>query len=251
MTNGAIQALKSGRTRRTARWAAARSALRPAGRANTGRRAPCAAPDSAETSLNRFIIEATVPPEKPPRIVRTRIFTWRQGAPKRCRARACRKCTPRSNGTESNPQQCTIRAPVRRAVASCLLDHAPHPLHFAGQVAVVGAGLGTSLHERLAIQRIRAHGGDDDARPCGRARASRRGRRPRRPSSSWSFPALVPERLAQLLQLAAASGRPPPSATHRRARTARTGTARGSGRRSWWRRRRRRRTAWRARHAAS
>ena len=58
---------------------------------------------------------ATVPPEAPPRIAFTRIFTLVQGSPKRRTASCCRNITPRSDGIESKPQQCTMRAPLARA----------------------------------------------------------------------------------------------------------------------------------------
>jgi hypothetical protein len=68
--------------------------------------------------LTTFIRLATVPPENSPRITLTRILTRVQGAPSRFIAWRCRKCTPMSEGMESNPQQCTMRAPDFRAVAS-------------------------------------------------------------------------------------------------------------------------------------
>ena len=61
---------------------------------------------------------ATVPPENPPRIVRTRIVTRSQGLPKRRMASRWRKNTPRSDGIESKPQQCTMRAPDFFAASS-------------------------------------------------------------------------------------------------------------------------------------
>ena len=58
-----------------------------------------------------FIRLAAVPPENPPRIARTRILTRVQGCPSRRIDSRCRKYTPRSEGIESKPQQCTMRAP--------------------------------------------------------------------------------------------------------------------------------------------
>ena len=55
---------------------------------------------------------------------------------------------------------------ARTARAGCGLmtqDHAPDPLHLAGEVAVVGAGRGAGGDQRLAVQRIGAHGRDHDA----------------------------------------------------------------------------------------
>ena len=51
-----------------------------------------------------------MPPENSPRITLTRILTRVQGAPSRFIAWRCRKYTPMSDGMESNPQQCTMRA---------------------------------------------------------------------------------------------------------------------------------------------
>ena len=63
---------------------------------------------------------AIVPPEAPPRIALTRSFTREQVLPYFCIACFCRKCTPRSEGIESKPQQCTMRAPEARAAPSYL-----------------------------------------------------------------------------------------------------------------------------------
>ncbi len=60
---------------------------------------------------------AAVPPEKVPRIARTRPWTWPSGAPKRSTARSWRKRTPRSKGIESKPLENRMRAPEAWAAA--------------------------------------------------------------------------------------------------------------------------------------
>ena len=42
--------------------------------------------------------------------------------------------------------------------------HAPDPLHLTGEVAVVRTGLGAGLHERFAVERVRADRGDHHPR---------------------------------------------------------------------------------------
>ncbi|MFC5041392.1 hypothetical protein [Ornithinimicrobium kibberense] len=60
--------------------------------------------------------ESIVPPLIPPRSRRTHsVVSVSPPAPSACAAR-CSRWTPRSEGTESNPQETTIRAPVPRAV---------------------------------------------------------------------------------------------------------------------------------------
>jgi hypothetical protein len=65
-----------------------------------------------------FSMLATVPPLKLPFILRTNSLTELQGRPKRSIACSCRNRQPRSDGIESKPQECTIRAPVSTARAS-------------------------------------------------------------------------------------------------------------------------------------
>ena len=57
---------------------------------------------------------AIVPPEKPPRMSVTRSVTFAKAPPAAFESMR----VPRSDGIESNPQACTIRAPDSRATAS-------------------------------------------------------------------------------------------------------------------------------------
>ena len=43
------------------------------------------------------------------------------------------------------------------------VDHAPHPLHFAGEVAVIDARLDDGLDELRPVQRVRTHRGHHHA----------------------------------------------------------------------------------------
>jgi hypothetical protein len=61
---------------------------------------------------------AIVPPDAPPLSRLTRILTRVAGTPHVAFACCCRNQTPMSEGTESKPQQCTMRAPDRLAAAS-------------------------------------------------------------------------------------------------------------------------------------
>ena len=56
-------------------------------------------------------MDAMVPPLAPPFMAWTRMATRSHGAPRRSVARCWVNHTPRSDGMESNPQACTIRAP--------------------------------------------------------------------------------------------------------------------------------------------
>jgi hypothetical protein len=62
---------------------------------------------------------AAVPPLRPPLTLRTKHFTCRHGGPPASFAACCTTSVPRSDGIESNPQQCTMRAPVSLARAWC------------------------------------------------------------------------------------------------------------------------------------
>jgi hypothetical protein len=58
-----------------------------------------------------------VPPLKPPRtLVRTSVVSVSSPAPSALTC-SCSTCTPMSEGTESNPHECTMRAPVERATS--------------------------------------------------------------------------------------------------------------------------------------
>ena len=61
-----------------------------------------------------------MPPENVPRMSRTRPLTREAGAPNTRLASSCTKNAPSSNGTESKPQENTMRAPLAFAAASCL-----------------------------------------------------------------------------------------------------------------------------------
>jgi hypothetical protein len=66
------------------------------------------------------------------------------------------------NGVEAAAvHQPRTRSACRRLVT---LDHAPDPLHLAGQVGIVGARSRAGRDQRLAVQRIGADGRDDGAR---------------------------------------------------------------------------------------
>ncbi len=82
---------------------------------------------------------------------------------------SCRtvKYAPRSCGTESNPQECTIRAPVSRARASCRTVHEVDEFRLTGQVQIVGARIGAGGHELLAVLQIGADGGGQHPRAAG------------------------------------------------------------------------------------
>lgn len=60
---------------------------------------------------------AIVPPLAPPFIAFTRSATEVHGTPNSARACCWVNHTPRSDGIESNPQACTIRAPLASASA--------------------------------------------------------------------------------------------------------------------------------------
>ena len=59
-----------------------------------------------------FIIEAMVPPLAPPFAPLTPMLMEVHGSPKRSCASRCRNQTPMSDGTESNPHEWTMRAPL-------------------------------------------------------------------------------------------------------------------------------------------
>ena len=63
---------------------------------------------------------AAVPPDRVPRMSRTRPLTRKAGVPNTRLASSCTKKAPSSNGTESNPHENTMRAPLAFAAASCL-----------------------------------------------------------------------------------------------------------------------------------
>ena len=62
---------------------------------------------------------ANVPPEKVPFIERTRPFTRGTVLPSVANACCCKKKTPKSKGTESKPQEKTMRAPLFLAASEC------------------------------------------------------------------------------------------------------------------------------------
>ena len=66
-------------------------------------------------------MDATVPPLKPPFIVATNRTS--ASSP----AASCSSSTPRSDGMESYPHECTIRAPDSRAGASQRSTRQPDP----------------------------------------------------------------------------------------------------------------------------
>ena len=83
--------------------------------------------------------------------------------------------TPRSDGTESKPQACTMRAPVAGAASCAVSMLSPHEQHLAGQVGVVRAGGGAGLHQRQPVPGVRPDGADHDPGRVGQGRAARRG----------------------------------------------------------------------------
>ena len=62
-------------------------------------------------------IESIVPPLTPPRIDTTDSTVSVSSPAPSAATRSAVTNTPRSDGIESNPQECTIRAPVSRAVS--------------------------------------------------------------------------------------------------------------------------------------
>ena len=90
----------------------------------------------------------------------------------------CGRCwtvnrTPRSCGTESNPQAWTSRAPrpLRRRVVT---HTGPvDKFRLASEVDVASAGLGTGGDDRLAVSEVRPDRGDDHAGRLGQARYGR------------------------------------------------------------------------------
>ena len=64
-----------------------------------------------------FIMLAMVPPLTPPREPFTRMATRVHGSPNASSAACWVNHTPRSDGIESNPQEWTMRAPLRSASA--------------------------------------------------------------------------------------------------------------------------------------
>lgn len=95
----------------------------------------------------------------------------RNAPPGRCRrARRRRHRAPpgysaytlRSDGTESNPQACTMRAPVSAACFVIGVDAVPDEHRLSGQVGVVGAGGRTRGHQRQPVAGVRADRSDDD-----------------------------------------------------------------------------------------
>ena len=67
---------------------------------------------SLATASNVALALAAVPPESVPRMSRTRPLTRAAGAPNTRLASSCTKNAPSSNGTESKPQENTMRAPL-------------------------------------------------------------------------------------------------------------------------------------------
>jgi tRNA (adenine37-N6)-methyltransferase len=86
------------------------------------------------------------------------------------------------------------------------LDHAPDPLHFAGEVAIVGArGSAQAFDQRLAVHRVGPDGRHDDARPRQSARIATP-RRPRRRPGRASVAAVAPSAGTQRVRASRASG---------------------------------------------
>ena len=119
MTHGAVHrpVVASRKTYIASRWpersgSAARSVLRANGSNTTLRR------DGSASSASIWErIESIVPPLKPPlRLVTSSVVSPRPPSPRRSASRWSR-WTPRSDGIESNPQEVTMRAPVRTAVS--------------------------------------------------------------------------------------------------------------------------------------
>ena len=121
MTNGATQRPSNGSrvgtmTSRCRVSRGAGSASRSAESAN-GSSAMARCCRSARTSSICPRNESIVPPDTPPRMpITTSTVSVSVPAPSSC-ARSCRASTERSDGIESNPAECTMRAPVRRAVS--------------------------------------------------------------------------------------------------------------------------------------
>ena len=89
---------------------------------------------------------AMVPPLKPPLAHRTAMIVSPSSPPA-----ASRKVHARSDGIESNPLACTIRAPAPLATWSKPFDALAHEQDLPGEVGVVGAGLRTRLHQRQPV----------------------------------------------------------------------------------------------------
>ena len=96
---------------------------------------------------------AAVPPENVPRMSRTRPLTRAVGAPNTRFASSCTKKAPSSNGTESKPQENTMRA-RSPSPGLVLVDHPPHPDRLAAEIEIIGARRSAGRHQFVTVKLI-------------------------------------------------------------------------------------------------
>ena len=173
-----------------------------------------------------------MPPETPPRIALTRIFTEVHGWPKRLTASCCRKATPRSDGMESNPAAVNQAGTTRARCRLVAIDHLADPEHLTSQVAIVGAGLHAHLDQRPAIKGVWPYGGNDDA-GASTHRPQSRSHRQRPPLTAQAV--RLPDRVCRAaFRVSPATGQQRPTLENQSCHVGHLDSDTESDRQNWW-----------------